>query len=89
MPYLTEGNKEALAPIVEAMAEVGITDPAELNYLVCKATNIFLGDQPRYRNFNAAMGAIECAKLEIQRRLVAPYEMRKAQQNGDIFLERP
>ena len=38
-----------------------------------------------YAEFNEAIGAIECAKLELYRRMLAPYEDRKIAENGDVF----
>jgi hypothetical protein len=45
----------------------------------------FLGEQPRYADFNNAVGALECAKFELYRRLVAPYEDFKMAENGDVY----
>ncbi len=35
--------------------------------------------------FNAVVGALECAKLELYRRMVAPYENGKIAENGDVY----
>lgn len=40
---------------------------------------------PSYERYNAAIGALECAKLELYRRLVAPYEDQKCAENGDVY----
>jgi hypothetical protein len=34
------------------------------------------------------IGALECAKLELYRRLASPYEDLKIADNGDIYQER-
>ena len=39
------------------------------------------GNYEDYRNF---IGELESAKLEIYRRLVAPYEDKKIKENGDV-----
>ena len=36
---------------------------------------------------NAAIGVLECAKLELYRRVVAMYEDGKIKENGDVFLK--
>lgn len=38
-----------------------------------------------YITVNDVMGALECAKLELYRRLAAPYEDKKIQENGDVY----
>jgi FixJ family two-component response regulator len=63
-------------------------DTGELNYLVTRLVQRFLsrdGKAPRYADFNAAMGALECCKLELYRRMIAPYEDKKIAENGDVY----
>ena len=38
-----------------------------------------------YSNINEAIGALECAKLELYRRVAAPYEDTKIAENGDVY----
>ena len=38
-----------------------------------------------YQTFNDVTGALENAKLEIYRRMVAPYEDEKIVENGDVL----
>jgi hypothetical protein len=38
-----------------------------------------------YSLYNTLLGATEAAKLEIYRRMVAPYEDEKCKQNGEVF----
>lgn len=38
-----------------------------------------------YQKLNDALGALEGCKLELYRRIVAPYEDKKIQENGDVF----
>lgn len=37
-----------------------------------------------YSAYSSALGALECAKLEFQRRHIAPYEDTKIAENGDV-----
>jgi hypothetical protein len=66
-------------------------DPGELNYLITRVVQKYVwskaacGGKPNYRRFNAAIGALECAKLELYRRAVAPYEDQKIKENGDVY----
>lgn len=38
----------------------------------------------RYDNINSAIGVLECAKLELYRRLGGPYEDQAIEKNGDL-----
>jgi hypothetical protein len=57
----------------------------EVNYIVTRLLLAWLGDRPSYGKFNEAIGVLECAKLELYRRAVAPYEDDKAVTNGDVY----
>ena len=37
-----------------------------------------------YGDYSRFIAELECAKLEIYRRLVAPYEDKKIEENGDV-----
>lgn len=87
MPYIgaREWIDERLAPLLnEFPADPNIT-PGEVNYMVTKIVRAWLGSKPCYEDFNAALGVLECAKLELYRRMVAPYEDKKKEENGDVY----
>jgi hypothetical protein len=80
-------------PYVDAEARVRLdaggfpATAGELNYSITKLLNQYLErrDTPRYGDWNEVIGVLECAKLEIYRRSIAPYEDRKARENGDVY----
>jgi len=39
----------------------------------------------RYANINEVIGVLECAKLELYRRIAVPYEDVKKEQSGDVY----
>jgi hypothetical protein len=57
----------------------------ELNYMITLLVTLYLGPKPNYVKHNSAIGALECAKLELYRRKVAPYEDTKILENGDVY----
>lgn len=60
----------------------------ELNYLITRTIDRYLGNPAgvvKYAEINEAIGVLECAKLELYRRIAAPYEDEKRQENGDVF----
>lgn len=61
------------------------SNPGILNYIITRVIGTFLGCNPNYERFNAAIGVLECAKLELYRRMVAPYEDTKIKENGDVY----
>jgi hypothetical protein len=60
-------------------------DTGELNFQITCLVKRFLGNKPNYAKFNEAVGVLECAKLELYRRMVAPYEDTKITENGDVY----
>ncbi len=62
--------------------------PGELNYAITQLVRKFLyggAQPPGYTDFNDAIGALECAKLELYRRKIAPYEDQKIVENEDVY----
>jgi hypothetical protein len=80
MPYIAREARER-------MAEGDWPETAgELNYVVSTAVWRYLSRKgASYAAINEAVGVLECAKLELYRRVAAPYEDRKCEQHGDIY----
>lgn len=59
----------------------------DLNYLITKLCLYYLEEytEGNYADFNSIIGVLECAKLEMYRRMVAPYEDNKIEENGDVY----
>jgi hypothetical protein len=59
----------------------------ELNYAITRIVDRYLTDKGgiRYAHLNEVVGALECAKLELYRRLAAPYEDEKMRESGDVY----
>jgi len=59
----------------------------ELNYAISCMVDRYLSDKGgiRYAHLNEVIGVLECAKLELYRRLAAPYEDIKIAQSGDVY----
>lgn len=81
MPYLTEERKRDLDWGNEAP-----DNPGDLNYMFTKIINEYLERKSlRYEHINGIVGALECCKMELYRRLAAPYENQKIVDNGDAY----
>ena len=83
MPYITKQQREH-GPTLEAVGGAA-NDAGTLNFLITSLCIGYVGDDPRYGSVNDAIGALECAKLELYRRLAAPYEDKKIEENGDVY----
>jgi len=79
MPYIEKSRRQWFAHLPATLT------PGDLNYCITRLVLLFLGRSPRYASYNAAIGALECAKLELYRRAVAPYEDAKLAENGDVY----
>lgn len=87
MPYIIPISRDGLDPTIDELSAL-IRTSGELNYTVTRLILNHLGypDQPlSYPKINDVFGVIECVKHEIYRRVAAPYEDKKKQENGDVF----
>ena len=79
MPYIPPSEKKRVDQ------DSLITTAGQFNYALNQLVNIYIEQNDfNYQTANDIIGAIECAKMEIYRRLVAPYEDKKILQNGDV-----
>ncbi len=81
MPYIDDNARTRLAG--GAPPETA----GELNYAITRLVDDFLVRQGplRYTHLNTAIGVLECAKLELYRRVVVPYEDVKIREAGDVY----
>jgi hypothetical protein len=87
MPYIKMEDRPKYEKPLEELIGILKSRPVEnidgeLNYII---TRILKESYPlRYFNLNRAVGVLECCKLEFYRRVAAPYEDTKIEQNGDV-----
>lgn len=82
MPYIKQDRRAPLWAYDSKPQNAG-----ELNYLITKFIDEYLKGQGevRYAHLNEVIGVLECAKLELYRRVVSPYEDTKIVENGDVY----
>jgi hypothetical protein len=100
MPYVTQAQRKVVDPAIDALAAeilkaaegegMAAAGPAKVDGIVNYAftrlmQKTLLAHDRTYASLERAIGVFECAKLEMYRRMVAPYENIKARQNGDVF----
>jgi hypothetical protein len=81
MPYIKQERREAIR------AGAKPQDAGELNFAVTMLMDGYLSEKGgiRYAHLNEVVGALECAKLELYRRVAAPYEDKKINEAGDVY----
>lgn len=79
MPYIEQSRRKDLL-------HAEIKTAGELNYMLTMTVKRYLDSKGlSYPTINDIVGALESAKAEFQRRVVAPYEDAKIKDNGDVF----
>jgi hypothetical protein len=79
MPYIPKSEK------AKVDQDNLITNAGQFNYALNQVISIYLEQNSMsYQTCNDIIGAMECAKMELYRRLLAPYEDVKILQNGDV-----
>ncbi len=92
MPYLQQGQRDEIDQVLQPLmlklnqAIDNRKRGAILNYIihVLVKQGFGLDHSPNYSRIEQAIGSLECAKLELYRRIAAPYEDEKIESNGDI-----
>ena len=80
MPYITKERRYLIDNDHDPLTA------GELNYTITKIINNYLYSSGlSYSKINDVMGVLECAKLELYRRVAVPYENAKLAENGDVF----
>jgi hypothetical protein len=80
LPYIEPGKRESLNSGSRSPETAG-----ELNYCITRLCDDYLQHQLSYERINAAVGALECAKMELYRRVAVAYENAKITANGDVY----
>jgi len=86
MPYIKQDRRDQSDPTSYHFMELGAPEtPGEFNFAITRLINVYLGAERDYTKINAAIGILECAKLELYRRVAAPYEDKMMEKNGDVY----
>ena len=86
MPYIkSAAARRAFDHALIDLNYESIDGVGELNYIITRLISNYLGPQMDYERLNSIIGVLECAKQEFYRRVVAPYEDKKIEDNGDVY----
>ena len=98
MPYIPQADRarfdgpaDRIVQVLSELPEEAL--PGALNYAITRIAWQLCGHggrgRRRYARMNAVIGSLECAKLELYRRIVAPYEEEKIASAGDVDVSGP
>lgn len=84
MPYIDQESRKRLT--AKSIDSNPVT-AGELNWTITQLLDDYVARMggARYAVLNEVIGVLECAKLELYRRIVAPYEDTKITENGDAY----
>jgi hypothetical protein len=86
MPYIKQEARDHLDPFIDKLIdEIDYTNMGEINYIITRLCDALVRGDVRYGKINSLIGVLECAKLELYRRVAAPYENEKIDENGDVY----
>ena len=90
MPYIDENERDKFEKDLNQISH-NILTMGEMNYCISTMVSNFLErideieGKVGYHHYNQLIGVLECAKLELYRRLIAPYEDVKIIDDGDVY----
>jgi len=92
MPYIKPEDRikyeHQLMSIAAVLRNNEEIPEGELNFVVSTLLSKLLEHYGlSYANGNKLIGVLECAKLELYRRMLIPYENQKMEENGDVYNE--
>jgi len=90
MPYIKKDRRVELIQYDATGMYIRTRDmisSGELNFAVTSLVLDYASGVPplSYAMINDVIGVLECAKLELYRRLASPYEDKKIEENGDVY----
>lgn len=84
MPYIKQDARHTFESHIQNLA-ADAENAGDLNYIITKMLHLYLKKKGlKYANVNEIIGALECCKLEVYRKLAAPYEDTKLNENGSV-----
>jgi len=90
MPYINKTQRAELHSVgnLDAIIEELLrteNNEGALNYVISTLLSRIVQTDCNYATINKLIGVLECAKLELYRRIAVPYEDSKLNVNGDVY----
>ena len=100
MPYIKSTRKFVIDPALDELerllkyANENVKDKGystlplkagDLNYIITRLILAYWKNRGNYQAINDISGVLTEANAEFRRRITAPYEKKKAKENGDVY----
>jgi hypothetical protein len=93
MPYISQIKRENLNNKMHNLTEYlesNDVNIGEMNFIISNILNIYIQKTKKQDIFNYTVcnnliGVLECAKLELYRKVISKYEDDKILENGDLY----
>jgi len=90
MPYIRQIYRDKIDAALQQFCDsfphgIHTLEEGEMNYVITKFLLMSIPDSAKYRDYERIIGRIEMVKQEMYRRMIAPYEDKKKEENGDVF----
>jgi len=86
LPYIKSDDRKPIDKTVKKLSDQ-LSCAGDFNYAFTQLIHLHINKVGmRYQNLNDMIGMLECAKLELYRRVVSPYEDDKIRENGDVLV---
>ena len=82
MPYIKQEMRDKLNPLILSMDFIPIKANGDLNYILFSYCKYSI--EPSYNNYKNFCGELRQCATEIERKILAPYEDTKIEENGDV-----
>jgi len=85
MPYIDKKNRTKFIREISILAET-IKSKGEMNYVICELIGQWIIENKlfSYEGISNAIGAVHDAEIELNRRILAPFEVGKMIDNEDL-----
>jgi len=84
MPYIHPDMRRQIDG--DNVFDVTALTSGDLNYILTSLVDSMIDMRGlSYTTINEIVGVLECMKLELYRRVAAPYEDQKRRENGDVY----
>ena len=98
MPYIPQDQRAVIDPAVNQLVEAikkatvrkgtagrPIPPDSAMNYAMTRlVVHLLLPGNPDYMSLERAVGVLDCVKMELYRKVAAPYEDKKEAENGEV-----
>lgn len=90
MPYIKNEDRARFGPLLKDFSTLCAgqrISAGEMNYVITRLIIEWMGNPQswNYDKINTVSGFMNEALAEFRRRVVAPYEDRKIEENGDVY----